>query len=83
MKTSQHLAIIFGTLGGVLLVVGCSLFARFQFRKRTRKSIPIDPAFEARLQHMAEGEKGEAPRSLVASGWGVYPIAGLGPNQTK
>lgn len=76
MKTSTHLAIIFGTLGGVLVVVCVSLFVRFKFRTRTRKSIPVDPAFEARLQHMAEGEKGQPKRSVVLTNWGIYPVSG-------
>lgn len=76
MKTSEHLAIVFGSLAAVLLFVGCALFYRFRFRRATRKTIPRDPAFEARLKHLAEGEEGEAPKSIVFDKWIPYPIPG-------
>lgn len=79
--TTQHLAIALGSIFGFILLVLLLVFLRYRFRaSRRARSAPVDPAYEARLEHMREG--GEK-QQLVNAGWGITPLASEGPNGTR
>lgn len=75
--TTQHLALVLGSIFLFTLVL-LLVFLRYHFH--ASRHTPVDPAYEARLEHMrAGGEK----QQLVSSGWGITPLASEGPNGTR
>lgn len=78
MKTSVHLLIAFGSLFGVLCITFVLIFIRYKFTKRRNgRTTAIDPVYETQLS-----EKG-ADGPVVVSGWGITPVAAVGPNGTR